>query len=209
MSTVPKSPYPDGDRSIIACPSCGSGEYLWNEDGNRNHFCGQCGQAIDWGDEVPRRELRVACYCRVATREQAEDSGLEAQREMLAREIKNGKFGPACYILNPQEDPAAVKALRAYAAATENTELGMSLLATIKPLEQPEECPFDQSEKALQHLFDEAWKLNTSAETRSRFTQMVTEQLSDIMQDFNFLVENWKLMTGFAEFPQDKEYSET
>ena len=128
---------------------------------------------------------------------------------MLAREIKNGKFGPACYILNPQEDPAAVKALRAYAAATENTELGMSLLATIKPLEQPEECPFDQSEKALQHLFDEAWKLNTSAETRSRFTQMVTEQLSDIMQDFNFLVENWKLMTGFAEFPQDKEDSET
>lgn len=46
MSTVPKSPYPDGDRSILACPSCGSGEYLWNEDGNRNHFCGQCGQAI-------------------------------------------------------------------------------------------------------------------------------------------------------------------
>ena len=52
MSTVPKSPYPDGDRSIIACPSCGSGEYLWNEDGNRNHFCGQCGQAIDCGSPV-------------------------------------------------------------------------------------------------------------------------------------------------------------
>ena len=49
MSTVPKSPYPDGDRSILACPSCGSGEYLWNEDGNRNHFCGQCGQAIAQG----------------------------------------------------------------------------------------------------------------------------------------------------------------
>ena len=30
MSTVPRSPYPDGDRSILACPSCGSGEYLWN-----------------------------------------------------------------------------------------------------------------------------------------------------------------------------------
>lgn len=67
MSTVPRSPYPDGDRSILACPSCGSGEYLWNKDGNRNHFCGQCGQAIDWGDEVPRKNLRVACYCRVAT----------------------------------------------------------------------------------------------------------------------------------------------
>lgn len=134
---------------------------------------------------------------------------METQRELLAREIKNGKFGPNCYILNPQEDPAAVKALRAYAAATDNGELGMSLLATIKPLERPEECPFDQSTKTLQCLFDEAWKLNTSAETRSQFTQMVTDQLSGIMQDFNFLVENWKLMTGFADFPQDKEDNET
>jgi len=32
----------------MACPSCGSGEYLHNEDGNRCRFCGQCGQAIDW-----------------------------------------------------------------------------------------------------------------------------------------------------------------
>ena len=58
-------------------------------------------------------------------------------------------------------------------------------------------------------MFDTAWKLNISAETRSQFTQMVTDQLSGIMQDFNFLVENWKLMTGFAEVPQDKEESET
>ena len=27
----------------------GSGEYLYNEDGNRTEFCGQCGQAIKWG----------------------------------------------------------------------------------------------------------------------------------------------------------------
>ena len=45
---VPESPYPDGDEGILACPSCGSGEYLYNEDGNRCHFCGQCGQAIGW-----------------------------------------------------------------------------------------------------------------------------------------------------------------
>ena len=75
-------------------------------------------------------------------------------------------------------------------------------------MERPEKCPFDQSAKALQHLFDTAWKLNTSAETRSQFTRMVTDQLSGIMQDFNFLVENWKLMTGFADFPQDKEDNE-
>lgn len=42
------APYPDGDMSIIACPRCGSGEYLHNEDGNEQNYCGQCGQAIDW-----------------------------------------------------------------------------------------------------------------------------------------------------------------
>lgn len=42
------TPYPDGDTSIIACPHCGSGEYLHNEDGNEQNYCGQCGQAIDW-----------------------------------------------------------------------------------------------------------------------------------------------------------------
>lgn len=47
---IKQSPYPDGDRSILACPACGSGEWLHNEDGNRCSFCGQCGQAIDWGD---------------------------------------------------------------------------------------------------------------------------------------------------------------
>lgn len=50
---VPESPYPDGDAGVMACPSCGSGEYLHNEDGNRCRFCGQCGQAIDW-DGSPR-----------------------------------------------------------------------------------------------------------------------------------------------------------
>ena len=44
----PMSPYPDGDISIFACPNCGSGEYLHNPDENRNMFCGQCGQKIDW-----------------------------------------------------------------------------------------------------------------------------------------------------------------
>lgn len=45
---IPEKPYPDGDRGIIACPNCKSGEYLYNEDGNRNEYCGQCGKRIDW-----------------------------------------------------------------------------------------------------------------------------------------------------------------
>lgn len=49
---MPGSPHPDGDESILACPTCESGEYLYNEDGNRCAFCGQCGQAIDWNAEL-------------------------------------------------------------------------------------------------------------------------------------------------------------
>lgn len=45
---IPRSPYPDGNKRILACHRCGSGEYLHNEYGNRNSFCGQCGQAIYW-----------------------------------------------------------------------------------------------------------------------------------------------------------------
>lgn len=33
------------------CPNCGSGEYLYNEDGNKNTYCSQCGQKIDWSEE--------------------------------------------------------------------------------------------------------------------------------------------------------------
>lgn len=47
-----ESPYPDGDAGVLACPNCGSGEYLHNEDGNRNRFCGQCGKAIAWNEEA-------------------------------------------------------------------------------------------------------------------------------------------------------------
>lgn len=42
----PRSPYIDDN--VLACPYCGSGEYLHNEDGNLNKFCGNCGQALDW-----------------------------------------------------------------------------------------------------------------------------------------------------------------
>ena len=45
----PESPY-DGDN-VLSCPHCGSGEYLHNHDGNKNKFCGRCGQAIDWTEK--------------------------------------------------------------------------------------------------------------------------------------------------------------
>lgn len=45
------APHPDGDPHILACVRCGSGEYLVNWDGNRNTYCGQCGQKIDGSGE--------------------------------------------------------------------------------------------------------------------------------------------------------------
>lgn len=41
LGTEEANIHPDGDEYILACPRCGSGEYLHNEDGNQNEFCGQ------------------------------------------------------------------------------------------------------------------------------------------------------------------------
>ena len=48
---MPKPPHPEDYPIVLACPACGSGEDLYNEDGNAQRFCGQCGQAIDWSGE--------------------------------------------------------------------------------------------------------------------------------------------------------------
>jgi hypothetical protein len=42
---------PFAEEGIIACQCCGSGEYLFNEDGNRNGYCGNCGARIDWPED--------------------------------------------------------------------------------------------------------------------------------------------------------------
>lgn len=51
LGTEEANIHPDGDEHILACPRCGSGEYLHNEDGNQNDYCGQCGQKLEWGEE--------------------------------------------------------------------------------------------------------------------------------------------------------------
>lgn len=61
---VKKSPFPDGDKSIYGCACCGSGEYLFNEDGNYNRYCGNCGQAIDWDAEFDDGGDRIEDYLR-------------------------------------------------------------------------------------------------------------------------------------------------
>ena len=43
-----KKPVNFGEGIAPFCPVCRSGEYMRNEDGNENDFCGQCGTALDW-----------------------------------------------------------------------------------------------------------------------------------------------------------------
>ena len=45
---IPEVPLAPGAIFDFTCPHCGSRDYLKNEDGNRNKFCGQCGKALDW-----------------------------------------------------------------------------------------------------------------------------------------------------------------
>ena len=45
---VMERPCDEDNPDVLYCQRCRSGEYLHNEDGARNNFCGQCGQAIDW-----------------------------------------------------------------------------------------------------------------------------------------------------------------
>lgn len=45
---IPEVPLVPGAIFDFTCPHCGSRDYLKNEDGNRNKFCGQCGKALNW-----------------------------------------------------------------------------------------------------------------------------------------------------------------
>lgn len=42
---------PFAEDGIISCQCCGSGEYLFNEDGNHNGYCGNCRARIDWPED--------------------------------------------------------------------------------------------------------------------------------------------------------------
>lgn len=36
------------DYKILKCPHCDSDRGLWNNNGMKNTFCGECGQHLDW-----------------------------------------------------------------------------------------------------------------------------------------------------------------
>lgn len=36
---------------VYGCHCCGEINALWKMNGDKNKYCGNCGQKIDWGDE--------------------------------------------------------------------------------------------------------------------------------------------------------------
>lgn len=51
IETLPKAaglPVQSEEGFAPYCPVCGSGEYMYNEDGNENSYCGQCGTNLNW-----------------------------------------------------------------------------------------------------------------------------------------------------------------
>lgn len=60
---VPESPYPDGDAGVLACPSCGSGEYLHNEDETAAASAGNADRRLT-GTAMPGRKRNEYCFLR-------------------------------------------------------------------------------------------------------------------------------------------------
>lgn len=60
-----KNPVCFGEGIAPYCPNCRSGEYLYNEDGNANNYCGQCGCKLDWdnryNEDTGRVERKYKC----------------------------------------------------------------------------------------------------------------------------------------------------
>lgn len=66
-----KLPVNFGEGIAPHCPVCHSGEYMRNEDGNENNFCGQCGTALDWdnmynidSEEIIRTTIKRCKECK-------------------------------------------------------------------------------------------------------------------------------------------------
>ena len=51
---------PFAEEGVIACQFCRSGEWLYNEDGAPNAFCGQCGRRITWPEASEEAAARRA-----------------------------------------------------------------------------------------------------------------------------------------------------
>lgn len=48
---IKKTVHPYWTGNSAACSYCASAQFLYNEGGRRNRFCGECGQMLDWEDD--------------------------------------------------------------------------------------------------------------------------------------------------------------
>lgn len=96
-STIDKLPVCYGEGIAQYCPRCRSGEYLHNEDGNENNYCGQCGCPLDWSqmynEDTEQIEEKFKCgdcveYCYSA--------GKETQGVCKAKGVSVRRSKPAC-----------------------------------------------------------------------------------------------------------------
>lgn len=58
---IPASPYPDGDKGVMACPNCGSGEYLHNAERKRNAFAGNADRLSSGGAKMKIKSIAAIC----------------------------------------------------------------------------------------------------------------------------------------------------
>lgn len=57
-------------------------------------------------------------------------------RKYIVRKVKDDSLVEDCFVLRPDKDPAAVKALEAYAATTHNVVLAADIYEWLKHIQQ-------------------------------------------------------------------------
>lgn len=85
-----------------------------------------CGQRVDWTNPQPLPP--PGKDNNVPTKEQNEPERAGLYGKYTVHKNSDGSLVTDCFILRPAKDPAAVAALRAYAAATDNAELAADII---------------------------------------------------------------------------------
>lgn len=104
------------------------------EAGKRNAEQHQTDCTADWErgflDTIHNQEIRIADLEQelTASKQVRQDDFNGLYEKYVVFELEDNREINNCFVLRPDKDPAAVEALRAYAAATENTQLAADLL---------------------------------------------------------------------------------
>lgn len=104
--------------------------------------------------------------------------------------VVDGTVIENCFILRPDKDPAAVKALQAYAAATENKVLAADLFAWVgKPMQKP-------------MTMEETWK-----KSMTLFDNVVWIEFKDESEDYTDVIP--ALISNYSPWPPNMKHLPT